>query len=494
MSKLQKYLPLLLSVVAVIGMVIGMRLQSSLEADGYIKKVDIQSDRSIDEALQHIKSKYYGELHNDDLTNEVIDHMVDQLDGYSHYFKPSNDTLYNKYIKGLYNGVGIEYAVLDGKFYISSVVNKSPAYEAELQAGDRLLSIEGISLEGKDINRDSVMSLSDLMAGDTLNLEISTWPDNTIRDLAIPVSDIELSLVHDYIITAKKEISYVKIDRFYDGVFKEFMDALDYHAHDSSDVSHLIIDLRDNPGGVVDETIKILNQLITEKEKVLLKTIDKRGRSKVFKSNGRGFLEIEKIVIIINEKSASASEILAAVLQDYDRAVVIGTNSYGKGVIQQNYQLSNQGSVNLTVGEYVLPSGRRIDKTYPSDTSYFSVNSNRELTIDGAGVTPDVRMEGCDLAFKRSSIAEGLIQYNLWSQEQLELFAGEDRALMLANVYNVLPLDSCQNNASDHLDWYLHTERYKEGSRVPALKADYQIKKAVELILGDEYDRILQSN
>ena len=494
MSKLQKYLPLLLSIFVLLGVIFGMRLQTTLENKGYFIKSTKDNERSIDEAIQHIRSKYYGEIDYKDFTDQVLINIVDQLDDYSHYFEASSDTLYHHYIKGLYNGVGIEFAEFKDSFYISAVVTDSPADQAGIRPGDRIIKIEDVIVDDQGISRDSILSLSDLAEGDTLDITVSHATSSQEISLAVEVSNIDLTLLHDYIIYGDVEVSYIKIDRFYDGVFKDFMDALDRQKHDSSTVSNLIIDLRNNPGGVVEETVKILNQLVNEKDKLLLTTVNSQDRKKTYTSNGRGFLNIERIVVIINNRSASASEILAAALQDYDKAVIVGDNSYGKGVIQQNYQFSNEGSMNLTVGAYILPSGRMITRNETSDSTFYTIKNKREILITGPGVTPDLKIDKCPLEFRRSSMTRFFINEQVWSHQEFESFSPDDKNLALAKVYNLTTGDTCHLSAASHFNWYLYTEWAPMGSRVGPEYLDLEIKQAADIILSDQYYQILETN
>jgi len=389
-------LPLILSLVSVISMVIGMRLNESLVSDGYLaKRSDQPAQRSIHEVSEHIQSKYYGEISDDQFTDAVIDAMVTELDPHSHYFPPERSARYDRYMSGLYRGVGIEFITRGDTAYIFNVLPGSPAADVGLKRGQIVAQIDSVELLDSDYDIDSMLRVSSRELGDEVEISVLD-ADYGLKQVSVTVSEVEVPLINHYVVTAEDSasVSIVRIKRFYEDVYRDFMRALEDQKTMGYNATHLIIDLRDNPGGIVEETVKILNQLIPEKQKLLLSTNKKSGRAKEYLSNGRTFLDIERIVIICNEASASASEILAGVLQDYDRGVVIGLPSYGKGLIQQNYDLSNDGSINLSIGEYILPSGRHIHPSSMTDSTYQSLVNTRSLSA-GRGVPPDVLLEDC---------------------------------------------------------------------------------------------------
>ncbi|MEL6123034.1 MAG: S41 family peptidase [Bacteroidota bacterium] len=486
MTKLQQYLPLLLAIVAVIGMIFGMRLQSSLVSDGYLSEEPLPEVESINQALQHIQSKYYGDLDQGEFTNEVLGAIVENLDGFSYYFEATHDTMYARYMKGLYRGIGIEFLDHRDTFYITDIIPGGPADEVGIEAGDVLLALEGVPLTDGIVDRDSVLRISDLPDGDTLELSIMDGRTSVQSEVSIIVGNVDIPLVRDYLIDTEEIISYVRIERFYEGVFRDFMEALDQHAAQGASTKRLIIDLRDNPGGIVDETVKILNQLIKEKNQRLISTIDNRGKVKTYDSNGRGFLDVQRIAVLVNEHSASASEILAAVLQDHDRAVVIGSQTYGKGVIQQNYNLANRGSINLTIGAYQLPSGRYIS-TASTDSIYYTLQNHRPIA-DGPAVQPDITLDACDTRIRNYDLLKrSMIDQDLWHTPLL----AENRRLLTAGIYEATPSDSCFANYEMALEWFMTEQQNSFGDTLTITQVDPWIERAVKIISSPRYDEIL---
>ena len=487
MSKTSKYLPLLLGIMAAIGMIFGMRLQKSLEYDGIISRVEETPEQSIVEALNHIKSKYYGEVSYETFTDAILKDMVDELDPYSHYFPKSKDEDYNQYVNGLYEGIGIEYMAFDDSLFVSTIIPGGPASQTDIERGDVLLLIDGVDIQQKSIDIDSMERLSHRSIGEEIQLTIYHQASDEVKTHSLAISKVSLPLVKSFLIEDNTEVAYIKIQRFYRGVFRDFMDAIDGYHMDSIPVKHLIIDLRGNIGGVVDETIKLLNQFFTEKEIILLSTVDNAQQSQVYNSNGRTFMDLGRLVVLIDERSASASEIMAAVLQDHDRAIIIGENSYGKGVIQQNYDLSNHGSINLTIGAYKLPSGRFISQGAKSDSIYYTLKNKRELRA-GRGVTPDVYLASCeDDTLQKNEIQRTYIANRLWDNNAL--YAYLDDA-----VYGIaeLSIDTCQQNKQMEEKWEMLDFSMHSGSRIDRKYLDAQLQKAYELLISDRYDNILK--
>lgn len=487
MSSTTKYLPLVLGIVAAVGMLFGMRLERTLEYDGILNKADVAQEQSIVEALQHIKSKYYGDLSYPDFTNKVLSHMIDELDPYSHYFPQSKDADYNRYVNGLYEGIGLEYFGYQDSLYIVSIIPDGPVAATDIQRGDVLLAIDSIDLVNGLVTLDSLRNLNRRAAGTAIQLTVWHRQTQSISVYDLIVGDVSLPLVKSFIIEGPTNVAYIRIERFYKGVFRDFMDELDRYHMDSIAVRDLIIDLRGNLGGVVDETIKLLNQFFAEKEVVLLSTEDNKMRSQIYNSNGRIFMDMGRIVILIDERSASASEIMAAVLQDHDRAVILGSNSFGKGVIQQNYHLSNEGSINLTIGAYRLPSGRLIGRDLREDTSYYTLKNNR-LIPQGIGVTPDIVVTTCSNAHSTNLDIPGIyVAERLWEPGALQ-------AYLSIQYPHVLPAisDTCTRWELQEKNWELLDFVANSGAKIEDKHLDGVILRALGIIRSDDYEAILE--
>lgn len=367
----QKLLPLVLSLVAAFGMYFGYQLHKSFST-GLVYSHPKDELSRINEVHSIIRSNYYGDFDTAQYVESVIIESTNNLDPYSSYIAPNDLLGFNHVIHGDYRGLGFDFISLNDSIIVIDVLVHSPAAKAGIVRGDVLVSV----------NSGTELMLNELLEVDSAELRIYRPSEDRLVQAKITKGRVLNSPIESKILE-DGTIGYVKIKRFSDGVFLAFMEELEHYKNNGLEFKKLIIDLRDNPGGLLDETVKILNQLIPEANKTILSTINNKGNQKDYKSNGRSFLSIEDIVVLVNESSASASEIMAGCLQDLDLATVIGANSYGKGKIQQHFELSNGGIINLTIGEYLLPSGRKI-------------NSN---TLDSIsrGITPDVLVDQtCD--------------------------------------------------------------------------------------------------
>ena len=485
-SSHNKYLPLLIGVAVAVGMLFGMRLQESLIYDGVIERSQNRPEESIGEAIDHIKSKYYGEVDYQDLTDKILSTTIEELDPYSHYFSSENDDDYSRYVQGLYEGVGMEYTLFQDSFFITAVVPESPVDRAGVKKGDIILEIDDHVISNQNLTLDSVRSLCLKNQGDSIQLNILHHKTGEEKVYNLIASNISLPLTKSFLISDHEEVVYIQVKRFYNGVFRDFMGQIDRYISDSIPVSDIVLDLRGNMGGVVDETVKIVNQFVEEKNIKLLATSNKVEREKVYKSNGRQYYNLNRLCILIDDRSASASEILAASIQDLDKGVIIGEPSYGKGVIQQNYQLSNKGSINLTIGEYILPSGRRIGKEVNKDTSYYTRLGR--LIKEGHGVQPDLNVLDCSKKNNPylNKMRTDILTQKLWEKDELLAFAIDAQA-------NPNSKDSCDifNMKSDY--WSTISTNLKSGDKIDSRICDQTILTALEILKNDDYSKILSN-
>lgn len=483
----QNYLPLLAAFIAAAGMMIGVKMSKGAE---FYSHINDNKDYAVYEALQHVEHKYYGEIDNQSFNNEIIRTVANELDDYSHYWSPIRNRRYQDYVNGSYKGRGIDIVALNDGFYISQVIPGSPAQLSGLEWGDRIIEMNGIL--NKSLELDTINQL--FTTTDTLSIKVERHLEGDVYDIRISHGDVTLNPVTSFLLD--NEMLYMKVSRFSKGVFRLFMDEFEQYDIESKKIKALVLDLRGNPGGVVEETTKILNQLVRESNLMLISTIDNKNRIKAYKSNGRGFLDIEKIAVIIDKESASASEILAGCIQDLDLGVIIGQQSYGKGEIQQNYKLSNGSSISLTVGEYLLPTGRSISKNRKDTTEYFSLKNQRTIESN-QGVQPDVILnhhDNCDFNDRAN-----------WKERSFKLLKEKklsNNGYLLDRDVNqyleelALIVDSpCRLYIKSQILDYLLTVGLLNPDAIKDhfLSVDSSLSRAFELINDEEYHRILNN-
>lgn len=482
MIKSRLFLPFLFSVVAAFGMIAGMYLQESLQGDGYlIQKTNVKHFDPFDEALNHVESKYYGELNYEEVTSNLIKTLASKLDPYSHYFEKDEKEEYEDYLLGVYDGIGVELVEFDGSLFISKVLKGSSAERAGVKVSYEIIAYDTINIREKGLSRSAFLKLARADVGDSLDLKFYDRNTDQHFSLKIEVAQIKSPIVHLHR-TSDSTTVYIRIDRFHKSVFKELMSELE----PLTTVSYVILDLRNNPGGIMDEAVKILNQFIPEKGSLLLSSVNSKNSLKPYLANGRTFLHVNRIVVLINEHSASASEILAGSLQDHDKAVIIGTKSFGKGFIQQNFTLSNKGSMNLTIGEYILPSGRRLNAELV-DSVFLSINSKRALRQD-KGIIPDIVVEEpCKLNESYHAMLSKLMFFTEngpqsllnWTAEDWEKLKRERKELM-----------DCPEMVLD-LRWDLYNTL--AGDNILSTQfMDDMVLKAFDLIRSERYESKLR--
>jgi carboxyl-terminal processing protease len=415
--------PLVLSLVAVIGMVAGAGFART-DAPSANKDTTITnarySGRQVEEIIRFLETKYVGDVSSEDLVQRAIDAIMQGLDPHTHYFPPDQMDELEERTMGHYVGIGIEITYINDSLVVLYPKEGSPAERAGLYPGDFIVGINDIPLPNDTLDEKEVIDLIKGKKGTKLRLKIRPMMKDTTYEVEIIRDEIHVpSVPAAYMIDSS--IAYIKLDRFITSSYKEFMDAWE-KLYSESNARHLVLDLRDNPGGYLKEAVNMLSQMFEQEGKLLVYTEGKNQHRIEYKSTGKVFFPIENICILINEGSASASEIVAGCIQDQDRGLVIGTRSYGKGLVQEQFELSNGGILRMTVSRYYTPSGRLIQKAYDDDSAVdtvkiFKTESGREVHA-GGGIIPDIEVEDPvnwhdpELMHWMDIISEYAIRYN----------------------------------------------------------------------------------
>jgi len=352
-------------------------------------------DGKIEEILRFIETNYVDSLNQDDITLDAINHILKQLDPHSSYITPEELEDHNEKMAGEYKGVGIETVHLRDTFYIRRVMPESPAEEAGLKAGDAILSIEDEKMVGEEIKIDDLLNYFNGTSGKyPLHLQCLSI-DGTVRKIDNLNPDfIEIPSANEAYKIDESTV-YVRLRRFSNNTYRQFLSSLE-SVIDENEKFNLIIDLRENRGGYLPQAINILSQIFTEKGNMLTYTEGLNRKKAEYRTTGKPFFLVDKVVVLTNENSASGSEIMAGAIQDWDRGIVIGQPTYGKGLVQQVFPLSNGGALRLTIAKYYTPSGRLIQKSYDNisrdfvaDTSVFKTKILNRSVDSGGGVVPD---------------------------------------------------------------------------------------------------------
>lgn len=358
--------PLLLALVLAGGMLLGTRLDDelpNLSKPVFTPKQEDPWDE-LKKVIGFIESRYGDTLPVDSISDAVIHLLVKNLDPHSYYLSGLEYRGFKERMMGSYVGIGIDYSIIADTMYLLKVMPNSPAERAGLLKGDQIMQVNGDTVSGKGLSAkqayeiwkksEDVIKLGIRKNRETHEISVEKGPINLY---SVPVSTLIDSLT-----------GYIKIDRFASDTYREFMNHLEKLVDQG--MQNLIIDVRENPGGSLDQVIKIINQLVDERDQLLLYTEGLHSKRVEYKSTGKTFFPLDKIVVLINENSVSASEVLAGVLQDLGRATIVGRRSFGKGLVQEMYDLTPESALNLTVAKYYLPSGRSIQKSYKNRDEY----------------------------------------------------------------------------------------------------------------------------
>ena len=306
--------------------------------------------------LKLIQQNYVDDIDIDSLGEKTIPLILSQLDPHSMYLSPEEAKRENESLEGSFSGIGIQFNRLKDTVIVTRVIPGGGSHRAGVLPGDRILKGDGKSLVGKVLEDDSIMKVLKGKEGTVVGLDIlregKPKKINVVRG-PVPVSSVETS----YMIGDKL---YVKLLRWGAMTHQEF---LDIYVRNQAQTKGVILDLRDNGGGYLESVVALAGEFLP-KGKLITYTEGKHYRREDYVTDRQGLLENMPLVVLVNELSASASEIFAGAMQDHDRAMIIGRRTFGKGLVQRPFVLRDQSNVRLTVARYYTPSGRSIQKKY----------------------------------------------------------------------------------------------------------------------------------
>lgn len=350
---------------------------------------------------REVNRTYVDEVNPNTLMRTGIDAMLNSLDPYTNYIAEDQIENYRTMTTGQYGGIGALVGNRNGKTIIIMPYSDFPAYESGLKIGDEVLKIDGISLEGK--SSEQVSKLLKGQAGSKVRLEIKSYGSQESREVALNRENIKIPNV-PYQGMVSNEVGYFKLSEFTNNASQEVKSAVE--ALKKQGAKKLIIDLRGNPGGLLNESINICNLFIPRDVPVVSTKSKIEGWNKTYRSLNEPLDTEIPLIILINGRSASASEIVSGVIQDYDRGVLVGQRSFGKGLVQTTRPLSYNSQLKVTTAKYYTPSGRCIQaldytnrkedgsvgKFADSLRTAFKTQNGR-VVYDGAGINPDIAVK-----------------------------------------------------------------------------------------------------
>ena len=350
-------LPIIIGLTLAAGMLIGSTFFSGGKSLTDVAK----SSAKFREVLMYVENNYVDSVNTEELVDYSISKMLEKLDPHTSYFSTEEATAARSQLESGFDGIGVEFNIYNDTVYVVTPLSGGPSETAGIQSGDRILMVNKEKLSGPGVTNAQVYKLLRGKRGTKVDLAIERvgLKDKmnfaVVRD-RIPTYSVDAAYMID------QEIGYIKVSRFSETTFDEFKSSL--ATLKANGLKKLILDLRGNPGGYMERATSMADEFIAG-DKLLVYTEGKDSRfDRKTRSHVNGAFEKGPVIVLVDEGSASASEILAGALQDHDRALIVGRRSYGKGLVQMPIKLSDNSELRLTISRYFTPSGRSIQKPY----------------------------------------------------------------------------------------------------------------------------------
>ncbi len=434
-NKKNRYVPLLMAVCVALGIIMGTFYANHFSGNR-LNIINSGSNR-LNNLLHIIDDQYVDNVNIDSLVDKAIPQILSDLDPHSVYITAKDVQAINDDLKGSFSGVGIEFNIRQDTLHVQNVVKNAPAERAGILAGDKIVRIDGKPFVGKEVTNEEAMRRLKGPKDTKVRIGVVRFGQKKIKEFTVVRGDIpQKSITATYMLN--DETGYIRIKNFGETTYPELLIALAKLSQ--SDFKNLIIDLRDNTGGYLQSAVQMANEFLP-KNKLVVYTQGRKSQRQDYISDGHGSYQKIPLVVLINEGSASASEIFAGAMQDNDRATIIGRRSFGKGLVQQQMAFTDGSMIRLTVARYYTPSGRSIQKPYIAgdDEEYgqdiysryqhgefFSQDSIKHtgpayhtglgrVVYGGGGITPDIFVPedtlGMTSYFKQAGMSGLILQF-----------------------------------------------------------------------------------
>lgn len=368
-KKLQVWLPLLFSLTMTAGLFLGYKMRDGMPGKSFFY---VEKRRPVQEIMDLIQNHYVDNVNINSLADTAIQAMLARLDPHSAFIPSADLERVNEDINGSFFGVGIEFNVIDDTLHVTNVLKDGPAFKAGLKTGDKILQAGDSILSGKKINTDRIRKILKGALNTTVELTIlrngKTQQIEITRGI-IPITSVDAAYMLD------STIGYIRLNKFSSQTYREFMTSLE--ALKNQRMQKLILDLRDNGGGVLEEAVEIADEFLAG-DKLITYTVGAHVAKKEYRCRREGQFEKGALVVLADEGTASASEILIGALQDWDRAIIVGRRTFGKGLVQEQFNLTDKSALRLTIARYYTPVGRSIQRSYANGgKAYYNEFYNR---------------------------------------------------------------------------------------------------------------------
>ena len=435
MNKSNRFMPLLMALCVVVGILIGTFYANHFSGNR-LNIINSGSNR-LSNLLHIVDDQYVDKVNIDSLVDMAIPQILADLDPHSVYIPAKDAQAVADDLKGSFSGVGIEFTIRKDTIRVQNVVKNGPAQRAGILAGDKIVSVDGKPFVGKVVTQDEAMRRLKGPKDTKVKIGVERYGQKKVKYFTVTRGEIpQRSITATYMLD--KNTGYIKIKNFGETTYPELLIALAQLSQEG--FSNLVIDLRDNGGGYMNSAVQMANEFLP-KNKLIVYMQGRKSPRQDFRSDGHGSYQKIPLVVLINEASASASEIFAGAMQDNDRATIIGRRSFGKGLVQQQLGFPDGSMIRLTIARYYTPSGRCIQKPFkPGDNQdydndlltryqhgeFFSQDSIKHTgpayhtsigrTIyGGGGITPDIFVAedtlGITSYYKQAAMSGLILQY-----------------------------------------------------------------------------------
>lgn len=385
--------PTIIALALAIGIFIGGKLHFDDSPDKLFT-TNSKKDK-LNRLIDYIDYEYVDEINTDSIVDVTVNNILEKLDPHSVYISKKEMDRVAENMKGDFVGIGVNFYMYKDTISVIRTIEDGPSYLKGLKQGDRILMADGDTLFGENIPNELVVKKLKGEKGSPVNLQVYRKNGNKLFNVIVKRDVVPIKSVESFCMLTS-DMGYIKVNRFAESTYKEFKTAL--RKLEAMGAKKLTLDLRDNPGGYLGIAEQMADEFLSE-GKLILYTKNKRGKiDKVF-ATGKGHFEDKPVYVLINEKSASASEIIAGSLQDNDIGTIVGRRSFGKGLVQREMDLGDGSAVRLTVSRYYTPTGRSIQKSYTNgNRDYYQkfidrYHSGELISVDSIKVADSLKFK-----------------------------------------------------------------------------------------------------
>ena len=434
-NKSTRFTPLWMALCVVLGILVGTFYANHFS--GNRLSIINSSVKKLNNLLHIVDDQYVDTVNINDLVEKAMPQILSELDPHSVYIAAKDVQIANDDLKGSFSGIGIEFTIRKDTIRVQNVIGNGPAERAGVMAGDKIVEVDDSVFVGKKVTNEEAMHRLKGPKDTKVKLGILRYGEQKLRHITVTRGEIPMkSITASYMLD--ETTGYIKVKNFGENTYPELLIALAKLSQEG--FSNLVIDLRSNTGGYLASAVQIANEFLSRGQ-LIVYTQGRKSPRQEYRADGRGSYQHLPLVVLIDEGSASASEILSGAIQDNDRGTIIGRRSFGKGLVQQPIEFGDHSMIRLTIARYYTPSGRCIQKPYTSgsDKSYeedlltryqhgefFSQDSikhtgpeyhtaNGRVVYGGGGITPDIFVPedtvGMTSYYKEASMTGLILQF-----------------------------------------------------------------------------------